>query len=105
MDIRSRLVKFYYFVLTRRYTINTVGLELFRTSGAKLVLPNHQSHIDPQLIAVILAPHCEIVPVVSENFLKIPIINYFIKQFNAVSVIVACDSVRPRQKPKTPAAS
>lgn len=51
-----------------------------------LMLPNHQSHIDPQLMAVIVAQYCEFVPVVSERFLKIPIISSFLKEWNAVAV-------------------
>jgi len=79
-------VRLYYFVLTRRYRFNIVGREILESPGAKLMLPNHQSHIDPQLIAVIVARVCEFVPVVSETIMKIPVISYFLKKWNAVSV-------------------
>ncbi|NQV52843.1 MAG: 1-acyl-sn-glycerol-3-phosphate acyltransferase [Flavobacteriales bacterium] len=51
-----------------------------------LILPNHQSHIDAQLMAAIVAQYCEFVPVVSERFLKIPVISSFLKKWNAVAV-------------------
>ena len=86
MDIRLQLTHFYNFVLTRRYKINLIGEEILETSGAKLILPNHQSHIDPQLMGVILSLRCDFVPVVSEKILKTPVISYFIKKFDAVSV-------------------
>jgi long-chain-fatty-acid--[acyl-carrier-protein] ligase len=86
MNIRSKLVLLYNFILTRRYTINITGEELLKTKGAKLVLPNHQSHIDPQLMGVIMALNGDFVPVVAEKFLKIPIISIFIKQFDPISV-------------------
>jgi 1-acyl-sn-glycerol-3-phosphate acyltransferase len=86
MNIRSKMVRFYFFVLSRRYKINTVGIDLLKSPGAKLILPNHQSHIDPQLLAVITAKYCDFVPVVSENILKIPVIRYFLKKWNAIAV-------------------
>lgn len=86
MDIRLKLTHFYHFVLTRRYNIKLIGAELIEAPGAKLILPNHQSHIDPQLMGVILSMRCDFVPVVSEKFLRIPVIGYFIKKFDAVAV-------------------
>ena len=80
------LVRIYYFILTRRYRITIKGMDMLEAPGAKLFLPNHQSHIDPQLIAVIAAQHCDFVPVVSESIVKIPVISYFLKKWNVVSV-------------------
>ena len=57
-----------------------------QSSEAKLILPNHQSHVDPMLIAVIIEKYCDFVPVVSENYLKIPIIKYCLKSWNAIAV-------------------
>ena len=79
-------IRLYYFILTRRYRIIIKGKEILESKGAKLMLPNHQSHIDPQLIAVIVARVCDFVPVVSETIIKIPIIRYFLKKWNAVAV-------------------
>ena len=79
-------IRLYYFILTRRYRFNIKGREILESTGAKLMLPNHQSHIDPQLIAVIVARECEFVPVVSETIMKIPVIRYFLKKWNAVAV-------------------
>jgi len=82
----SIAVRFYNFVLTRRYRICIKGDDILNSVGAKLFLPNHPSHIDPQLIAIILAMRCDFVPVVSENFFKIPVIGYFLRRWNAVAV-------------------
>ena len=54
--------------------------------GGKLVLPNHQSHVDPQIIAVQLFKHTDIVPVVNANFYKIPVIRYFLRKWGAIPV-------------------
>ncbi len=86
MDLRRTLARFYYYVLARRYRVGIKGLEILDSPGAKLFLPNHQSLIDPQLIAVISTIYCDFVPVVSENFFRIPVIRYFLKKWNAVAV-------------------
>lgn len=86
MDDRSGMVKLYDFILSRRYRVKIKGLEVLAAPGTKLFLPNHQSHIDPQLIAVVTAKQCDFVPVISENILKIPILSYFMNRWNAVSV-------------------
>ena len=79
-------MRLFYFILTRRYRIKIIGSNILETPGAMLILPNHQSHIDAQLMAVIAAQYCDFVPVVSERFLKIPVISSFLKKWNAVAV-------------------
>lgn len=86
MDYRLILARFYYYVLTRRYRVKIKGMEILKSSETKLFLPNHQSYIDPQLIAVITALHSDFVPVVSDTFLKIPVISYFLKKWNTIPV-------------------
>jgi 1-acyl-sn-glycerol-3-phosphate acyltransferase len=76
----------YNFALIRRYSIRIKGEEILETAGAKLILPNHPSYIDAQLIAVVISMHRAIVPVVSEKFLKIPVISYFLRKWNAIAV-------------------
>ncbi|MFT7611984.1 MAG: 1-acyl-sn-glycerol-3-phosphate acyltransferase [Parvicellaceae bacterium] len=77
---------FFYWLLTRRYRVKLKGIDLLKIEGAKLILPNHPAHIDPQLMAAIVRQHCDFVPVVSERFAKTPIISYFMKKQNAVAV-------------------
>lgn len=76
----------YKFILSRRYKVKISGLELLQKPGAKLVLPNHQSHVDPQIIAIECYKYSDLVPVVSERFFKIPIVKFFLRKWNAVSV-------------------
>lgn len=74
------------FILSRRYTLNVKGVELLQEPGAKLLLQSHQSHIDPQLLGVYIAQRNGLVPVISESFLRIPIIGSILRSFNAVAV-------------------
>ncbi|MDX2360863.1 MAG: lysophospholipid acyltransferase family protein [Crocinitomicaceae bacterium] len=74
------------FFLTRRYRITIKGGELLKLKGAKLVLPNHPAQIDAQILGPITNKHWDIVPVISERFLKIPVVSYFLKSMNSVPV-------------------
>ena len=74
------------FVLSRRYKLNVKGLHLLQEPGAKLLLQNHQSHIDPQLLGVYVAQRSNLVPVISEKFLGIPVIGSILRSLNAVAV-------------------
>jgi len=80
------LIPFLSFILARRYNIKVKGINILRDSGAKLILQNHQSHIDPQLLGVFVAQHCDFVPVISERFLRIPILGSILRAWNAVAV-------------------
>jgi 1-acyl-sn-glycerol-3-phosphate acyltransferase len=77
---------FYTFVLSRRYKVDMVGLDLIKTSKGKLILPNHVSHIDPQMIATYVNRYTWVVPVVSERFFKIPIVGWLMRKWEAVPV-------------------
>lgn len=77
---------FYKFILSRRYKVTITGIDLLKAEGAKLILPNHQSHIDPQIVAVESYKYSDIVPVISERFFKIPIVKFFLKKWDAISV-------------------
>jgi len=74
------------FILSRRYTLNVKGINLLLEPGAKLLLQSHQSHIDPQLLGVFVAQRSGLVPVISEKFLRIPIIGSILRSLNAVAV-------------------
>jgi len=66
--------------------VTITGLDLLKTEGGKLILPNHQSHIDPQILAIKSYKYSDIVPVVLERFFKIPIVKFFLRKWNSVSV-------------------
>ncbi len=76
----------YTFILSRRYRVSIEGLDLIKTPNGKLILPNHVSHIDPQMIATYATKYTWIVPVVSERFFKIPFIGWIMRKWEAVSV-------------------
>lgn len=77
---------FYTFVLSRKYRVTIKGVELLQKEGGKLVMPNHQSSMDPQIIGVKFFKHAEIVPVVNEGFFKIPFIGFFLRRWGAIPV-------------------
>ena len=76
----------YKFILSRRYDVQIIGLDLIKSDGAKLILPNHVSHIDPQIVATWVYEHKWVVPVVSERFFKFPVIGFVMRQWEAVPV-------------------
>ncbi|MBK9193163.1 MAG: 1-acyl-sn-glycerol-3-phosphate acyltransferase [Crocinitomicaceae bacterium] len=77
---------FYKFILSRRYRVTISGLDLLKKPGGKLILPNHQSHVDPQIIAVECYQYSDVVPVVNERFFRIPVIRFFLRKWGAVAV-------------------
>ena len=77
---------FYRFVLSRRYNVKIEGLDILSSPSAKLILPNHISHIDPQIMAIETYRRTDFVPIVAERFFKVPIVKYFLRKFNAVKV-------------------
>jgi 1-acyl-sn-glycerol-3-phosphate acyltransferase len=76
----------YSFILSRRYRVEIKGVELLKKEGGKLIMPNHQSHMDPQIIGVWFYKHADIVPVVNESFFKIPFVAFFLKRWGAIPV-------------------
>lgn len=76
----------YTFMLSRKYRVTIKGVELLQKEGGKLVMPNHQSSMDPQIIGVKFYKHAEIVPVVNEGFFKIPFIGFFLRRWGAIPV-------------------
>lgn len=77
---------FYKLVLSSRYKVIIKGEDALLTDNPKLVLPNHISHVDPQLMAIYLYEYTDFVPVTAEVFFKIPVIKYFLRKLDAVKV-------------------
>ncbi|MBS3915526.1 MAG: 1-acyl-sn-glycerol-3-phosphate acyltransferase [Bacteroidetes bacterium] len=80
------IAELYYFVLSRRYKISLKGEELLNPKGARLILPNHPAQIDAPLLSLILYRRCDVVPVVSERFMNMPLIGYFVKALGSIPV-------------------
>ena len=80
------MLSFFSFMLARRYKLIVKGENLLHIPGAKLLLQSHQSHIDPQLLGVFIARRNGLVPVISEKFLRIPILGAILRSLNAVAV-------------------
>lgn len=77
---------FYKTILSGRYKVIIKGKDVLASKYPKLILPNHVSHVDPQLMSIVIYKHTEFVPVVAEGFFKIPVIKYFLRKFEAVKV-------------------
>ncbi len=77
---------FYKFILSRRYKVELKGVELLQNERAQLILPNHVSHIDPQIVATWVYGYKWVVPVVSERFMTYPFIGYVMRKWQAVPV-------------------
>ena len=78
---------FYKLILKSRYKVIIKGEDVLLSDSTKLVLPNHISHVDSQIMAIYLYEYTDFVPVVAEGFFKIPVIKYFLRKLNAVKVI------------------
>ncbi len=76
----------YSFALSRRYKIVIKGIELLEAPGGKIMFPNHQSHVDPQIMAIQTFKYSGITPVVADRFFKIPVIKFFLRKWEAVKV-------------------
>ncbi|MDA3890694.1 MAG: lysophospholipid acyltransferase family protein [Salinivirgaceae bacterium] len=77
---------FYKFILSRRYNIELKGVDVLDSESTNLILPNHVSHIDPQIMTVEIYKHTDFVPLVAERFFKIPIIKFFLRRLHAVKI-------------------
>lgn len=81
--------RLYTFILSRRYKIKIEGLDILKSPKAKLILPNHVSHIDPQLMTLVIYKYTDFVPLVAERFFNIPVIRFFLRRLHAVKVYEA----------------
>lgn len=83
MEFYRRL---YNLLLSSRYKVTFSNLDLLKAEGPKLLLPNHVSHLDPQLMLVITYEFTEMVPVAAGRFFGVPVIGYFLKRMEAIPV-------------------
>ena len=75
-----------YSLLSLRYRIQIRGEEVLKNRRAKIILPNHQAEVDPQIIGAIVSRHSLMVPVVAEQYYKLPFLKQLFKLIGAVPV-------------------
>lgn len=80
------IITIYRFFLSRRYKVEIRGLDILKTNTTKLILPNHQAIVDPQLMFMHLYKYTNVVPVASEIYMTKPILKQLFKNFGAVPV-------------------
>lgn len=77
---------FYRFCLSLRYKVIIRGESLLTDSSTKLFLSNHQALVDPQIILAWIYKYKPVAPIVTEDYINIPLIGTFIKKLNAIPV-------------------
>ena len=80
------IIAIYRFFLSLRYKVEIKGEELLKSDSAKLILPNHQALVDPQIIFSLIYKYSNVVPVVTESMFKIPVLKNILNMLGAVSV-------------------
>lgn len=78
--------KFYTAVLSLRYSVEIKGLDILSSDDPKLILPNHISHIDPQIMTLLIYKYTDFVPLAAERFFSIPVIKFFLRRLHAVKI-------------------
>jgi len=74
------------FFLARRYKVTIKGAEILSSKNAKIILPNHQAHVDPQIAAAYIFKYTKVSPVVTERFYNSSILKPLFKKIGAVPV-------------------
>ncbi|MCG8701744.1 MAG: AMP-binding protein [Bacteroidales bacterium] len=77
---------FYRVLLASRYRIEIEGENLLRDKQAKLFLPNHQAHVDAQILTSYILKHSTFVPVISARLFKVPIVKGIFRRLKAIPV-------------------
>ncbi|MEA3318102.1 MAG: lysophospholipid acyltransferase family protein [Bacteroidota bacterium] len=77
---------FYNYILSKRYKLILKNADILKSDAPKLILANHQSHMDPQILAIVVYRYTEFAPVSSERFFSTPVVSWFLKKLGAVKV-------------------
>ncbi len=78
----------YRFILSLRYRIEVKGADLLVQKKVKILLPNHQASVDPQILFTELIKYSRVQSVVSEKYYNAP---FFKQLFNWLGVIRVSD--------------
>ncbi|MCF8372518.1 MAG: AMP-binding protein [Bacteroidales bacterium] len=73
-------------ILTSRYKISVHGEDLLKSNAPKLFLPNHQAHVDPQILTTLIFKHSSFRPIASARFFNKPLIRGVFKKLKAVPI-------------------
>ncbi|MCK5856756.1 MAG: 1-acyl-sn-glycerol-3-phosphate acyltransferase [Bacteroidales bacterium] len=73
-------------LLSTRYKVTIKGVELLSSDRSSLYLPNHPAEVDPQILISEIGKYDEPVPMISETYYNLPLINSFMKFLDAVPV-------------------
>jgi long-chain-fatty-acid--[acyl-carrier-protein] ligase len=82
------LVAIYRFFLSLRYNVELKGLEVLQSKKAKLILPNHQALVDPQLLFTHILKYTKVVPVASEIYYNKPVLRQL---FDFLGTVIVSD--------------
>lgn len=74
------------FLLSLRYRISIEGTEVLRDKKTRLILPNHQAIVDPQILFSQIYRFTPVVPVVTASYFNIPVLKSVFKWIGAVPV-------------------
>jgi acyl carrier protein len=83
MKILSTILRFF---LSLRYKVTVTGSEVLKGNHSKLILPNHQALVDPQIAFTQIYRFSKVVPVVSEMYFHKPVLKNIFKAIGAVPV-------------------
>lgn len=72
--------------MMRRYRLTVKGRELLNDEGVHLFLPNHPAQVDAPLLGAYLQKKMKVVPIISERFVSMPVVGYFMKKMDPISV-------------------
>ena len=70
----------------RRYRLTVRGEELVNNQDIRLFLPNHPAQVDAPLLGAYLQKRMKIVPIVSDRFVTMPVVGYFMRKMDSISV-------------------
>ncbi|MCX6230631.1 MAG: AMP-binding protein [Bacteroidetes bacterium] len=82
------LIAIYRFFLSLRYKIELKGVDVLKTKQSKLILPNHQALVDPQILFTHILKYTKAVPVASEIYANKPVLKQL---FNIMGTVVVSD--------------
>ncbi len=77
---------FFSTILKVRYRVEIKGKELLTSDKSSLYLPNHQALVDPEILLAEIAKLDDVVPMVSDSYYNLPLVNSFMKKIGAVPV-------------------
>ncbi len=80
------LIAIYRFFLSLRYKVIISGAEILNNNLPKFIVPNHQALVDPQILFTYIRKYTKVVPVVIENYFKIPLVGSILRSFGSVPV-------------------